>query len=483
MYVGIDLGTSSVKLILVDHLGNIHKSVSRSYDVNMMKSSWSEQDPNQWYHQTFAALKEIIQGFETAITAISFSGQMHGLTLLDENDEIIRPAILWNDQRTVKEVEFLNHSFGMKKLMRLTGNVAVTGLTLPKLLWVKTHEPQHYARIDKVLLPKDYLIYKLTDQFVTDVSDASGTLWYDVEHRCYAQEMIELTGLDQSAFPSVLESSEKVGMLTESVKAYLKITQDVYVIAGAGDQAAGAIGLGVISNGDVSMSLGTSGVIFVSSDQFFPDEKSHLQSYAHANGKYHLMAVMLSAAGSISWFRKIIKDMSFENMYRGIAQADPHEPLFFLPYLMGERAPINDPDAKGVFIGLSAKHGIFDLGRALVEGVTFALKDSMCLIKDLGININEIKITGGGAQNDIWCQIVADIMDAQVIRTVSNEGPAYGAALLAMVGSGTYPNIEEACKKVIKVEKTFQPHPEQVDLYVEKYKQFSKIYPTIKTLF
>ena len=483
MFVGIDLGTSSVKLILVDQLGKIVKTVSRSFEVNMEKASWSEQDPNQWYHQTFAALKEIIQGYEASLKGISFSGQMHGLTLLDEHDEVIRPAILWNDQRTTEEVEWLNHTFGIDRLMALTGNIAVTGLTLPKLLWVKKHEPNHFKRIKKVLLPKDYLVYKLTDQFVSEVSDASGTLWYDVEHRKYADDMIHITGLDKSCFPRVVESSESVGFLSESVKAYLKITQDVNVIAGAGDQAAGAVGLGVVNDGDVSISLGTSGVVFVSSDQFFPDEKSHLQSYAHANGKYHLMAVMLSAAGSVHWFRKIIKDISFEAMYNGIEKADSSEQLFFLPYLMGERAPINDPNARGVFLGLSAKHTIFDMGRALIEGVTFALKDSKCLIQELGINISEIKITGGGAQNDIWCQIVADTMNAKVIRTIANEGPALGAAILAMVGSGAYHSVNEACKQVIKIEKIFDPNADQVALYQEKYKQFRKIYPDVKSLF
>ncbi len=483
MFVGIDLGTSSVKLILVDHLGNILNTVSRSFDVNMEKASWSEQDPHQWYHQTFSALKEIIQGNEPVIKGISFSGQMHGLTLLDENDDIIRPAILWNDQRTVEEVDFLNNEFGIDQLMKSTGNIAVTGLTLPKLLWVKKHEPEHFKRIAKIMLPKDYLVYKLTGKFVSEVSDASGTLWYDVNHRQYAKDIISLTGLDLSCFPTIVESSDVVGDLTESVKGYLKITQHVNVIAGAGDQAAGAIGLGVVNDGDVSISLGTSGVIFVSSNKFFPDYKSHLQSYAHANGKYHLMAVMLSAAGSVSWFRKIIKDISFKEMYNGIENADPKEHLFFLPYLMGERAPINDPNAKGVFLGLSAKHTIFDMGRALIEGVTFALNDSMCLIKDLGINIKEIKITGGGAQNDIWCQIVSDIMDARVVRTTSNEGPAYGAAILAMVGSGVYQNVEEACQQMIKIEKVFEPQLDQVALYQEKYKQFVKIYPTVKSLF
>lgn len=484
MYVGIDLGTSSVKLILVDKSGHIHRSVVKKYEVIMLKESWSEQNPNDWYRQTLIGLKELISGLEDSLCGISFSGQMHGLILLDENDNIIRNAILWNDQRTVKEVEYINNDFGIEKAMNETGNIALTGLTLPKLLWVKTNEPDNFKKIKKVLLPKDYLIYKLTNHFVTDVSDASGTLYFDVKNRKYSQTMLNLIGLDNSCFPEVHESYEVIGSLTNEAKEYLKLSHNVFVVAGGGDQAVGAVGLGIVNDNEANISLGTSGVIFVSTNQFTPDYKSHMQSYAHANGKYHIMAVMLCAAGSIEWLNsKIINQDDYFALFDAIEKVDSLQDLYFLPYLMGERSPINDPYAKGVFIGLSMKHNKYDLARSVIEGVTFALKDSFQLFESLGIIIKNIKITGGGAKSKFWCQLIADVLNVHVSTTSIDEGPAFGAAILAMVGCGAYKDVESACKAIIKTNTEYNPIPKSVAIYQGKYQKFAKIYPSVKHLF
>ena len=484
MYVGIDLGTSSVKLILTDKLGHIHRTVNKKYDVLMKKASWSEQNPNDWYRQTLIGLKELISGLEDSISGISFSGQMHGLTLLDKDDNLIRNAILWNDQRTVAEVDFINQEFGIDNAMKETGNIALTGLTLPKLLWVKTNEPDNFKKIKKVLLPKDYLVYKLTNRFVSDVSDTSGTLYYDVKNRQYSQKMLNLVGLDQSCFPEVHESYEVIGYLSDEAKAYLKLSHNVSVIAGGGDQAVGAVGLGIVNNNDANISLGTSGVVFVSTDQFTPDYKSHLQSYAHANGQYHVMAVMLSAAGSMEWFNsKIIGNENYDSLFESLEKVDPSQELYFLPYLMGERSPINDPLAKGVFFGLSMMHNKYDMARSVIEGVTFALKDSFTLFKSLGMNIQSVKITGGGAKSKFWCQLIADVMNVEVHTTAIDEGPAFGAAILAMVGCGAYKDVQTACKAIVKTNMDFYPNPELIKVYEQKYQRFINIYPAVKNLF
>jgi xylulokinase len=409
---------------------------------------------------------------------------MHGLTLLDKDGNVIRNAILWNDQRTTKEVDYLNHVYGIDKLIQETGNIALTGLTLPKLLWVKENEPQNFKKIAKVLLPKDYLVYKLTNQFVSDVSDSSGTLYYDVLNRRYSKAILDLVGLDESCFPKVYESYEVIGSLSDETKAYLKLSHDVLVIAGGGDQAVGAIGLGIVNNNDVNISLGTSGVIFVSTDEFRIDHQSHLQSYAHANGKYHIMAVMLSAAGSVEWYNSKIQDsQNYELLFDSIDKIDPSQELYFLPYLMGERAPINDPYAKGVFFGLSMKHDKYDLARSVIEGVTFALKDSFVLFKSLGIDINSIKITGGGAKSKTWCQMISDILNVEVNTISIDEGPAFGAAILAMVGSHEYESVEAACKAIIQTNAKYTPDPNRVEIYQRKYDKFSQLYPAVKGLF
>jgi len=484
MYIGIDLGTSGVKLILVQKDGVILKTISKSYDLLIPKPSWSEQDPNEWFKQTEIALKELVIGYEDSIKGISFSGQMHGLVLLDEFDQVLRNAILWNDQRTVDEVEYLNNVIGIDNLLKYTGNIALTGLTAPKVLWVKNNEPETFKRIHKVMLPKDYLIYRLSGKFASDVSDLSGTLYFDCEKREYSIEMLEILDLNTSMLPKVYESYEVVGLLKEEFKESLHIKQDVKIIAGAGDQAAGAVGTGVVGDGEMSISLGTSGVLFVSSNTFKIDHKSHLQSYAHANGKYHIMAVMLNAAGAIKWWNESVNDdYNYEMFYKNMLESEMDDSIFFLPYLTGERAPINDPYAQGVIFGLGLHHTKKNIDRAIVEGVTFALRDSFELIKNLGVDIKRVRITGGGSKSNIWSQMISDIFNVEVVKIHTDEGPALGAAILAMVGCNEYKSVTEACQNIIKLSRNFYPSRFLSEKYDIKYNKFVTLYPQLKQLF
>ncbi|QWC00580.1 xylulokinase [Mycoplasmatota bacterium] len=484
MYIGIDLGTSSVKLILVNKFGEVIKSVIRDYDLIIPKSSWAEQDPNLWYSQSIDGLKELVSGYENQIEAVSFSGQMHGLVILDENDNVLRPAILWNDQRTLEEVDFLNNEVGVDTLINETGNIALTGLTAPKILWVKKHEPEIFKKISKIMLPKDYLAYKLSGVFATDVSDVSGTLYYDVKNKKYSQQILDIMGVVPSQLPKVYESFEKIGSLKKDIIKNVHFEKDVSVIIGGGDQAVGAVGVGIVEGGKASISLGTSGVIFVASDKFKVDTQSHFQSYCHTNGNYHIMSVMLNAAGALKWWsEKVFNDKNYDLYFKGVNESDINNNLFFLPYLSGERAPINDPKAQGVFLGLDLSHSKKDLDRAVIEGITFALKQSFMKIQDLGIDIPSVRITGGGAKSEIWAQMIADILGVEVYTMENEEGPALGAAILAMVGDGVYKNVQEACQNIVKLGKHYAQNEKNFKIYEKKYKKFVIIYPRVKTLF
>ena len=484
MYIGIDLGTSAVKLILVTKHGDVKRSVTKPYDLIIPQSMWTEQNPNDWYEQTINGLKELVIGYEDDILAISFSGQMHGLVILDEHDNVLRNAILWNDQRTVKQVNDLNKEIGMEKLLEHTGNIALTGLTAPKVLWIKEHEPDIFSKISKVMLPKDYIAYKLSGVFASDVSDASGTLYFDVRQKNYSKEMLDILGLRESQLPKVYESFDKVGLLKKSIKDELKIKHDVDIVIGGGDQACGAVGIGIVKRGSASISLGTSGVVFVAADTFKEDRKSFLQSYAHANGRYHIMGVTLNAAGSLNWWsEKIFQNYDYENFFKILNKTPIIDSLFFLPYLTGERAPINDPDATGVFFGLRLEHRKAHMDRAVIEGVTFGLLQVFDQIKNLGIEISQIKITGGGAKSKIWAQMIADVFNVEVITIKIEEGPALGAAILAMVGHKAYDKVEDACDQIVQTHQIFKPNSENVSLYKDKYNKYLKIYPAIKKLY
>lgn len=484
LYIGIDLGTSAVKLLLIDQGGTIHKIVSKEYPLYFPHPGWSEQNPQDWFEKTMEGMKELTAECDrTQIAGIGFGGQMHGLVVLDEMDQVIRPAILWNDGRTAKETEHLNEVIGKEALSKYTANIAFAGFTAPKLLWMKANEPENFARISKIMLPKDYLAYMLTGIHCTDYSDASGMLLLDVEHKCWSREMMDICGVKEEQLPQLFESYEVVGLLKKEIADRLGLTEAVRVVAGAGDNAAAAVGTGTVGEGKCNISLGTSGTIFISSKKFGVDEHNALHSFAHADGSFHLMGCMLSAASCNKWWAEEIlgtKDFAAE---QAPIQKLGENHVFFLPYLMGERSPHNDPDARGVFFGMSMDTSRADMTQAVLEGVAFALRDSLEVAKSLGIKIERTKICGGGAKSPLWKQIIANVMNIKVDVLEVEEGPSLGGAMLAAVGCGVYPDVETAGKKLAKVVDTVEPTPELAAKYEERYQKFKELYPAMKPLF
>lgn len=484
LYIGIDLGTSAVKLLLMDQGGTIHKIVSKEYPLYFPHPGWSEQNPQDWFEKTMEGMKELTAECDrTQIAGIGFGGQMHGLVVLDEMDQVIRPAILWNDGRTAKETEYLNEVIGKEALSKYTANIAFAGFTAPKLLWMKANEPENFSRISKIMLPKDYLAYMLTGIHCTDYSDASGMLLLDVEHKCWSREMMDICGVKEEQLPQLFESYEVVGLLKKEIADRLGLTEAVRVVAGAGDNAAAAVGTGTVGEGKCNISLGTSGTIFISSKKFGVDEHNALHSFAHADGSFHLMGCMLSAASCNKWWAEEIlgtKDFAAE---QAPIQKLGENHVFFLPYLMGERSPHNDPDARGVFFGMSMDTSRADMTQAVLEGVAFALRDSLEVAKSLGIKIERTKICGGGAKSPLWKQIIANVMNIKVDVLEVEEGPSLGGAMLAAVGCGVYPDVETAGKKLAKVVDTVEPTPELAAKYEERYQKFKELYPAMKPLF
>lgn len=484
LYIGIDLGTSSVKLLLMDETGTIKNIVSKDYPLSFPKNGWSEQNPQHWYDQSIKGIKELVEPFDKSqIAGISFGGQMHGLVVLDKNDDIIRPAILWNDGRTGKETEYLNNVIGKKKLSDYTANIAFAGFTAPKILWMKNNEPENFEKIEKIMLPKDYLAYKLSNTFCTDVSDASGMLLFDVKNKCWSTEMMEICGVKESQLPKIYESYEVVGNLTKEVAEEIGLSENVKIIAGAGDNAAAAIGTATVGDGMCNISLGTSGTVFIASEKFGVDDNNALHSFAHADGNYHLMGCMLSAASCNKWWiEEILQTKDYNNELNNIKNLGKNK-VFFLPYLMGERSPHNNPDARGCFIGMSMDTTRREMSQAVLEGVAFALRDSFEVAKSLGIEINSTKICGGGAKSKIWVEIIANVLNIDVEKIDVEEGPALGAAMLAAVGCKEFESVKDATNKIVKVVNTVKPNPELVSLYDGAYNKFKQIYPTVKDLY
>lgn len=483
-YIGIDLGTSAVKLLLMEENGKIVRVTSREYPLYFPHPGWSQQNPEDWYKQSMDGLCELLDGIDKSqVAGISFGGQMHGLVVLDENDQVIRPAILWNDGRTFRENDYLNQVIGKEKLSEYTANISFTGFTAPKILWIKNNEPENFARIKKIMLPKDYLAYRLTGVHCTDVSDASGMLLFDVKNRCWSEEMCEICGVHKEQLAKVYESYETVGTLLPEIAQNLGLPETVKVAAGAGDNAAAAVGTGTVGNGQCNISLGTSGTIFISSDQFAMDKNNALHAFAHADGHYHLMGCMLSAASCNKWWMdEIIGTKDYGTEQAAITKLGENH-VYFLPYLMGERSPHNDPDARGTFIGMTMDTSRADMTQAVLEGVAFALRDSFEIAKSLGIQINRTKICGGGAKSILWKKIIANVLNVKVDVPETEEGPGYGAAILAAVACGEYASVEEAAQKLLKVVDTVEPDAELAAKYEKRYAQFKQIYPTVKELF
>ncbi|QDW75222.1 xylulokinase [Lachnospiraceae bacterium KGMB03038] len=484
LYIGVDLGTSAVKLLLMDSEGKIQKIVSREYPLYFPHPGWSEQKPEDWFEQSMEGIKELTAECEKdQVAGISFGGQMHGLVALDSEDQVIRPAILWNDGRTGEETDYLNQVIGKDKLSQYTANIAFAGFTAPKILWMKKNEPENFAKISKIMLPKDYLAYKLSGSFCSDVSDASGMLLMDVKNRRWSKEMMEICGITEEQLPKLYESYEVVGTLKPEIAEQLGLSERVKVIAGAGDNAAAAVGTGTVGDGMCNISLGTSGTIFISSKKFGVDEHNALHSFAHADGNYHLMGCMLSAASCNKWWNEdILKTSDFGAEQAGITRLGENQ-VFYLPYLMGERSPHNDPDARATFIGMTMDTTREDMTQAVLEGVAFGLRDSLEVARSLGLQIERTKICGGGAKSPLWKKIIANVMNMKVDVIESEEGPALGGAMLAAVGCGEYPDVETIAAKMVKVVDTVEPDPELVAKYEERYQKFRKIYPTVKGLF
>jgi xylulokinase len=455
---GIDVGTTAVKAIAIESDGRVLARAEESYALSSPQPGWAEQDPDDWVRAAERALSQL------EATAVGFSGQMHGLVALGDDDVPLRPAILWNDQRTAAECAEIEGRLGLERLIELTGNRALTGFTAPKLLWLRTHEPDVYARIRSVLLPKDYVRLKLFGERAIDVADASGTLLFDVAARRWSSEVLEALEIPGEWLPPVHESP---------------------AIAGAGDQAAGALGVGVTGPGPVSVVLGTSGVVFGVLDRFEADPKARVHVFCHAvPGTWHAMGVMLSAAGSLRWLREVIAaDVPFDTLVEEAAKWPPGcEGLLFAPYLAGERTPHADPDARGAFVGLSLRHDRGALVRAVLEGVAYGLRDSLELLRTLGVQPELGRISGGGARSALWREIVASVLELPLETTAVEEGAAYGAALLAGCRAGTFESPQDAVTRCVRVQARTELQPEWVAEYAEGYERFRRLYPTLRPL-
>ena len=486
LYIGVDLGTSAVKLLLMDELGQIKNVVSKEYPLEFPQPGWSQQAPEDWRKAVMEGIPELLQGFNGAdVAGIGCGGQMHGLVILDSDDNVIRPAILWNDGRTAKQVDYLNNDITKEKLSQLTANIAFAGFTAPKILWMQENEPENFKKIAKIMLPKDYINYILTGVHCCDYSDASGMLLLDVANKCWSKEMLEICGISESQMPGLYESYEVVGTVLPQMAETLGIPASAKVVAGAGDNAAAAVGTGVVGSGGCNISLGTSGTIFISADKFGVDPNNALHAFAHADGGWHLMGCMLSAASCNKWLcDEILKTKDYAAEQADItADKLGNNHVYFLPYLMGERSPINDTNARGTFIGMTMDTSRRDLVQAVLEGVAFAIRDSFEVAKSLGIDIPTTKICGGGAKSPLWRTIFANVLGIPLELVKTEQGPGYGGAMLAMVGCGKFPSVQAAADALVEVASTVQPDPELTARYEARYQQFKKIYPACKELF
>lgn len=497
IYLGIDIGTSGTKTLAVREDGAILASATEEYPLSSPKPGWSEQAPADWWKATCDSVKSVLASANAKpedVKGIGLSGQMHGSVFLDSAGEVIRPALLWNDQRTAKQCANIEASAGGRsELIRMVANPALTGFTAPKILWLREHEPANYERVKQVLLPKDYIRFKLTGEFATEVSDASGTLLLDVVNRRWSDELLGKLDLDKAHYPKVFESEEVSGGLTASVAADLGLAEGTPVVGGGGDQAAGAVGNGIVASGAVSATLGTSGVVFAHSDEVQVDPEGRLHTFCHAvRGKWHVMGCVLSAGGSLQWYRnQLCQDQVAAAKQQGIdpyelitvdaAQAHAgSEGLYFLPYLTGERTPHADPNARGAWIGLSLRHGRAHMARAVMEGATYAMRDCLEIIREMNIPVEQIRVSGGGGKSKFWRTMQSSIYGLPVCQINAEEGPAYGVALLAMAGTGAYSDVVEACNATIRVvEETPLVEADQA-AYNKAYPIYGSLYKSLK---
>ena len=486
--IGLDIGTSAVKGLLIDKKGKLEGEASSPYSVSNPKAGWSEQDPENWWQATLEVLKElqsIVSNKSGDLAGISFSGQMHSSVFLDKDNNVIRPAILWSDTRTSAECQEIEDSVGGRdKLVEMTGNKALEGFTAPKVLWLKNNEPENYGKVESLLLPKDYIRFRLTGKKAMDLSDAAGTLMLDVKNKCWHKGLLEKLGIDEKLLPPLVESTAVAGEITKKASKLTGMAEGTPVVAGGADNACGAAGSGMVEEGQVMVSIGSSGVILAPADKYqaVPEGKLHMFNHS-AKGKYYYMGVMLAAGQALSWYMDNVlpEDWDYEKLNAETAKIPAgSENLIFLPYLNGERTPHADASARAVFFGLSALHDRAHMARAVMEGVTFGLRDSLELIKENGINIKTVRATGGGAKSRVWQQIIADVFNTPVEILEIEEGPAYGAALIAGVGVNIYSSLKEANQELIKVKKVIEPDSERAKKYNELYHIYKELYPTLK---
>ena len=489
-FLGIDTSTTSSKALLIDELGNVIAVASNLHTLQTPRPLWSEQNPLEWWDAVSASIKSVLEkagiGGE-GVGAVGLTGQMHGLVLLDESGKVLRPAILWNDQRTQSQCDKIHQLVGKERFIRITGNVALTGFTAPKILWVKENEPDVYAKAKHVLLPKDYIRYKLTGEYAMDKAGGAGTVLFDLKLRDWSDEVLAALEIPRAWMPETFEGTEFTGFVSEEAASLTGLKTGTPVAAGGGDQAAGAVGVGAVESGIVGLTVGTSGVVFATTPSALTEPEGRLHAFCHAvPGLWHFMGVMLSAAGSLQWYRdSLAADMSFDDL---LAEAETvpvgSEGLQFLPYLSGERTPHPDPLARGAFIGLTLRHSRAHMTRAVLEGVAFGLKDSFTLIQKAGLGeITQVRASGGGTKGTLWRQILASVLEAELVTVNTTEGAAYGAALLAGVGAGAWTDVSSACKACVKITGSTQPDPSQVDVYRQAYPLFQDLYPALKSSF
>ena len=494
--LGIDIGTGGTRSLLCDDAGKILAVADAEHPSYQPKPNWSEQQPEDWWRTTVESVRAAVEkaGIKgEEIHGIGLSGQMHGLVMLDGADRVLRPAILWNDQRTAEECAEITETIGAERLIELTCNPALTGFTAPKILWVRKHEPEIYERTRHILLPKDYVRFRLSAAYATEVSDASGTLLLDVKNRCWSKAVLEALQIDGDLLPECCESDEVSSKVSVAAAEELGLAPGTAIVGGGGDQAAGATGNGIVKHGIISATLGTSGVVFAFSDEVQTDPQGRVHTFCHAvRGKWHVMGVMLSAGGSFQWWRNHLAETEkreaqtrgcdpYELLCEVAAEADAgSEGLLFLPYLTGERTPHANPNAKGGWIGLTARHGKAHMIRSLLEGITYGMRDSLEIIRGMGVPIEEIRVSGGGARSPFWRQMQADVYGLPVCTINATEGAAFGVALLAGVGTGAFNSIEEACEATISVTSVTEVAPQAAAAYERYYPIYQKLYRSLK---
>jgi len=488
-FIGIDSSTTATKALLMDESGQVVGVAAHEYDFETPQPLWTEQDPALWWDATVKSIRQVVSESKIdphTVAGIGLTGQMHGLVLLDDNGEVLRPSILWNDQRTGSQCDEIRSRLGKEKLIQITGNDALTGFTAPKILWVQENEPKVWAKTRHILLPKDYVRYMLTDEYAIDRAGGAGTILFDVKERDWSADVLNALDIPSEWLPPTFEGTQVTSFLSPSAAADTGLKVGIPVAGGGGDQAAAAVGTGAVKEGIVSLSLGTSGVVFAASDHPAIEPEGRLHAFCHAvPDKWHLMGVMLSAAGSLRWFRDTFApDLDFDALLETAKEIPPgSDGLLFLPYLTGERTPHPDPLARGAFVGLTVRHTLPHLTRAVLEGVAFGLRDSFELMKSAGLSeITQVRITGGGAKSPLWRQILADVFGADLVTVNTAEGAAYGAALLSATGAGIFPDVETACESTISITGRTTPGPDQ-EAYEKLYPVYRDLYPALKPSF